>query len=168
MLRHELLTHHMRRVNDLSQPWRGKRSKFSLGSYMETEEGLASLHAAMGGDGDLGPPPFLFSAALHYMAAYLAPRCSFPELFRLLSRYIDDERRCWLQCVRAKRGGCRAPAAADAGERNEGGLGNKDQVYFSGALKILRARKSIDLCVARPGRGLGLGLGLGLGDDTAF
>lgn len=58
------------------------------------------------------------------------------ELFEDLEKYIDNPRRRFKICLRAKRG------LADC---SKGGGLYKDKVYFEGAVKILKMRKEIDL-----------------------
>jgi hypothetical protein len=43
-LSHEIGTHYTRRSNDELQPWHGKRKKWRLRHFLETEEGLATLN----------------------------------------------------------------------------------------------------------------------------
>ena len=43
-LSHEIGTHFTRRSNDELQPWHGKRKKWRLRPFLETEEGLATLN----------------------------------------------------------------------------------------------------------------------------
>ncbi len=60
---------------------------------------------------------------------------SFVELYEDLSKYIDDPRRRFRMCLRAKRG---------TEDTATGGGFFKDKVYFEGAVKILMRRKELD------------------------
>ena len=88
-------------------------------------------------------PPYLFQCALYYYTCHSATDKSFVELFNDLAKYIDDPRRRFKTCLRAKRGltDCSQP----------GGL-YKDKVYFEGAVKILQRRKQIDLKALHAGK----------------
>ena len=48
--------------------------------------------------------PYLYKAALHYYASYMASLLSFEDLFAELEKYIADENERWKECVKAKRG----------------------------------------------------------------
>ena len=61
---------------------------------------------------------------------------SFVELYNALAKYIDDPKRRFRLCVRAKRG--LYDTAMHRGYY-------KDKVYFEGAVKILKNRKSINV-----------------------
>lgn len=45
VLNHEIGTHCLRKYNDLDQIWYQKRSKFKMGPFLHTEEGLACIHS---------------------------------------------------------------------------------------------------------------------------
>lgn len=81
-------------------------------------------------------PPYLFQCALYYYTCHSAVTKSFVELYEDLGKYIDDPRRRFKTCLRAKRG------LTDSSQL--GGL-YKDKVYFEGAVKILQRRRQIDL-----------------------
>ena len=44
VLHHEIGTHLIKSLNDVKQPWSNKRRKFNLSLYVETEEGIATIH----------------------------------------------------------------------------------------------------------------------------
>lgn len=165
VLNHEIGTHYTRKFNDFHQPWYRKRALYNLKSFKSfellcTEEGLASINQTFEqsvecfdyrwnrfnykmeklGSSDHSittkpSPPFLFQAALHYYASYLASRLPFNELYNTLKRYMSDEVRLWRECTRVKRG------VMDTSQKK--GF-YKDQVYLIGAIKILRNRNRIN------------------------
>jgi len=122
-LDHEIGTHYFRRLNEDKQPWAGKREAFGLSPYLETEEGLAILHAHLS-----LPTPMLWFSALFYYAVYQASKLSFAELFADLRQYVTDKERRWNMCVRAKRG---------MTDTSQPGAIAKDQVYLRGTIKVL-------------------------------
>lgn len=135
VLNHEIGTHYLRKFNDRKQIWFRNRQKFQLKDYLVVEEGLASINQTFEQATNSKGIPFLFQAALHYFAAYLASFMSFQELYGSLQRYISDPLKLWRECVRVKRG------LQDTSKR--GGM-YKDQVYLRGCIEILRNRKKID------------------------
>jgi hypothetical protein len=135
VLHHELGTHLLRSLNDKKQVWNNKRKKWGLKHYVETEEGLATIHTNIDGAFTVGRKPYLWSAALHYYASFKASQMSFVELFADLEKYIDNPIKRFKETLRVKRG------LSDTGK--PGGC-YKDQVYLSGAIKILKARWKID------------------------
>jgi len=44
---HEIGTHLIRTLNETKQVWYKKRDKFNLKPFLETEEGLATLHTVI-------------------------------------------------------------------------------------------------------------------------
>lgn len=48
--------------------------------------------------------PFLFKAALRYVAAIYASKMSFSQVYKQLKKYMKDENDCWRETVRVKRG----------------------------------------------------------------
>ncbi|CAI5782043.1 Uncharacterized protein PODLI_1B029038 [Podarcis lilfordi] len=132
MLRHEIGTHYIRRVNNAHQPWHSSegRQHYGLKPANPTEEGLASLHSVL-----FRKQPFLWRAALLYYTVYRASHMSFCELFHDLERYVQDPGVRWEYCVRAKRGQT---------DTSEPGCFSKDQVYLDGILRILRHRQTIN------------------------
>lgn len=122
MLHHEIGTHVYRRINDEKQPWLGKRKEYAMGSYLETEEGLAVLHYYLELD-----TPYMWIYAIQYYACFLANKFSFAEVFSKLKPYIDDRERRFKIALRAKRG------LADTSQ--PGGY-TKDQVYLRGLVKV--------------------------------
>lgn len=117
-LHHEIGTHVVRWLNEFSQPWHNKRDLYQLNNYVETEEGLASLHGNLP-----NPQDYLWRSALYYYVAYSASEYSFAELFEKLEKYVDDPERRWKLCLRVKRGFSNTSIP---------GSFAKDQLYFSG------------------------------------
>ena len=138
---HEIGTHLMRIVNDEIQPWRGSsgRKKFNLHSnstreFRETEEGLATINTVLHSGG--GPKSrYLFREALLYYACAKSATMNFVELFAELAPYMPSPRRRFGLMTRIKRG------LLD--QSLPGGSG-KAQVYFEGALTILRRDFDVD------------------------
>jgi hypothetical protein len=95
-------------------------------------------------------PPLMYRAALLYYCSYLASKCSFAEIFKAISRYQPDPEIRWKECVRVKRG------IADTSTSN--GIVSyylgmyKDQIYFIGAVDILRNRKKINMYQLHSGK----------------
>ena len=104
LLNHEIGTHFLRKYNDRRQIWYQDRKKYKLGSYIQTEEGLAAINMLYEQSQNKPFKPFLFQAALNYFSAYLASYMSFEELFKTLKKYIHNEDKLWRQCMRVKRG----------------------------------------------------------------
>lgn len=122
MLYHEIGTHALRRVNYEQQPWFQKKKEFGFGSYLTTEEGLASLHALL--------PKSYTSAyipAIRYIGVYTAQTGSFTDLWKVLTKYIQDPDQRWRVAVRQKRG--------QEDTSLPGGY-TKDQVYFEGMIRV--------------------------------
>ena len=138
---HEIGTHLMRIVNDEIQPWRGSsgRKKFNLHSnstreFRETEEGLATINTVLHSGG--GPKSrYLFREALLYYACAKSATMNFVELFAELAPYMPSPKRRFGLVTRIKRG------LLD--QSLPGGSG-KAQVYFEGALTILRRDFDVD------------------------
>lgn len=128
VLDHEIGTHVIRWINEMQQPWFGHHADFRLLDHLETEEGFASLHGVLS-----RRLPYLWMPALYYYSTYLASQMSFTGLNQALRPYIDDRERRWARCFRAKRG---------VGDTSTHESFTKDQVYFSGTLKVLRWLKA--------------------------
>lgn len=143
VLNHEVGTHFLRKLNDLNQQWNGNRLKFKLKNHLVTEEGLASINQVIEDAKDPNGTPLLYSAALHYYAAYLASVMSFEEMHSVLKKYISDEIKLWRECVRVKRG------MRDTSRK--GGM-FKDQVYLRGAIEIIKHRNEIDFVALFSGK----------------
>lgn len=122
MLHHEIGTHVYRRLNDQNQLWYKKRDEYKLSDYMESEEGLASLHYYLN-----MPNAYMWVSALQYYACNLAKTMSFSQVFGELKKYIDDKERRFKITLRSKRG------IADTSM--PGGY-TKDQVYLRGVVKM--------------------------------
>lgn len=134
-LNHELGTHALRRSNDETQPWHGKRKKFGLENPMVTEEGLAVLHQQLE-----QRIPTLYNSAVRYLANDFANDHSFVELWRWLTPYIRNEEKRWAMCFRAKRG------MTDTSVK---GSYSKDLVYFKGAYQVSQWLAEHDFDLAR-------------------
>jgi len=138
---HEIGTHLLRVVNDELQPWRGSsgRKKFGLHAnstreFRETEEGLATINTVLHSGGG-AKSRYLFREALLYYACAKASKLNFVELFAELAPYMPSPRRRFGLVTRIKRG------LLD--QSLPGGSG-KAQVYFEGALTILRRDFDVD------------------------
>jgi hypothetical protein len=121
MIYHEIGTHALRKVNYEQQPWYKKKKEFGLTTnYLRTEEGLAVLHALL-------PHEFksAYSSAIRYVAADYALTHSFAELWRLLSKYVQDPETQWMIASRLKRG---------ITDTSQPGAFTKDIVYFEGVV----------------------------------
>jgi len=124
LLFHEIGTHAIRQVNYEQQPWHRRKKKYGFSSYIETEEGLASLHSLLP-----VPNKLLYKPAVRYMAVHYSQTLSFAELWQFLTPYITDEEERWMVCIRQKRG---------LKDTTQPCIFMKDATYFSGALKIAR------------------------------
>lgn len=124
VLRHEVGTHYLRTLNDRRQPWHGNRSRFALGPYLETEEGLGVLHQYMHQS-----DPILVSSALYYAATWYGFHHTFSELFSYLATFIQEKERAWKMCVRVKRG---------MRDTSQHGAFSRNQLYFSGAIRVAK------------------------------
>lgn len=124
ILNHEIGTHVYRWLNEERQPWYRKHRDFALNEYLETEEGLAVLNAMT-----THPAPYLWMPALYYFTTYHAQFLSFAELSQKLTPFLQDPERRFKTCLRAKRG---------LVDTSEPGGYTKDQVYFSGTIKVAR------------------------------
>lgn len=69
--------------------------------------------------------PFLFKAALRYVAAIYASKMSFSQVYQQLKKYMKDDNDCWRETVRVKRG---------LANTEEPGGYYKDQSYLIGAI----------------------------------
>ena len=72
---------------------------------------------------------------MHYYASFKASQLSFVDLYNDLGRYIDNPIKRFKETLRVKRG---------ITDTSKPGGCYKDQVYLSGAIKILQARWKID------------------------
>lgn len=143
VLNHEIGTHYFRRINEDAQPWKGRHREFGFiddpeesvwsGSYLETEEGLAVINANVS-----LPDKRLWVPALSYIAVYLAKEMSFAEMFKELKQYTEDRDRRWILCLKAKRG---------LRDTSLPGGFSKNQLYFSGAIKVARWMSTHDFAV---------------------
>ncbi len=78
----------------------------------------------------------MFKPALYYYTCCKSQEMSFVELYNDLGKYVDDPKRRFKTCLRAKRG------LEDAAQH--GGL-YKDKSYLEGAVKVLQRRKDLDM-----------------------
>jgi hypothetical protein len=122
MLYHEVGTHALRRVNYEKQPWFKKKKQFGFGSYLKTEEGLASLHSLLPLENKLA-----YGSALRYLAVAHAQKESFIETYKFVSQYIDDSERRWAVTFKQKRG---------LFDTSLPGGYTKDLVYFAGLVEV--------------------------------
>lgn len=122
MLYHEVGTHALRRVNYEKQPWFKKKKQFGFGSYLKTEEGLASLHSLLPLENKLA-----YGSALRYLAVAHAQKESFAETYKFVSQYIDDSERRWAVTFKQKRG---------LSDTSLPGGYTKDLVYFAGLVEV--------------------------------
>ena len=131
---HEIGTHLVRRSNEEIQPWLHKRNRFGMTQHQReikaTEEGLAMVHEAMH-----LPSLLLARPALYYYASARASILSFADLF--------DELEQWVQCPQHRFDVCALVKRGIANTAEAGGNGEV-QVYFEGAVRILRCAKTID------------------------
>ncbi|KAL0246546.1 hypothetical protein GEMRC1_007758 [Eukaryota sp. GEM-RC1] len=133
MCDHEIGTHFLRSLNQSKQSLKSRSLRDELGLSevlaFDTEEGLATLHTVINNQVKI-----LFKPALHYYACCMAEKLPFVDLYHHLANYMDKVDDCWEETVRLKRG---VPAQAC-------GVYAKDQVYFRGAIKVLRHRRVIN------------------------
>lgn len=124
MLYHEVGTHALRRVNYEKQPWFKKKKQFGFGSYLKTEEGLASLHSLLPLENKSA-----YGSALRYLAVAHAQKESFIETYKFVSQYVDDAERRWAITFKQKRG---------LTDTSLPGGYTKDLVYFAGLVEVWR------------------------------
>jgi len=125
MLYHEIGTHALRRLNYEKQPWYKKKKKNGLTTnYLRTEEGLAALHSLI-------PLQYksAYATALRYLAVDISQQKSFSELWKFLTRYVDNIETRWMICVRQKRG---------IENTSKSGGYTKDLVYFEGMVEVCK------------------------------
>ncbi|CAG9333155.1 unnamed protein product [Blepharisma stoltei] len=132
---HEIGTHLIRTLNETKQVWYKKRDKFNLKPFLETEEGLATLHTVIRLAMNRNKKPYLWRSALHYYTSYQSSQMNFVDLFSHMERYIDDPGQRFKEVLRVKRG---------LEDTSQIGGCYKDQVYLSGAIKILQKRQEIN------------------------
>lgn len=97
LLRHELETHILRRLNNNKQTWGGE--DFPDEIIRRTEEGLASMHTYL-----YRKDPYMRKSFLSYTAAYLAQHTSFVEIFKKIRSYGIQSNTAWNITTKAKRG----------------------------------------------------------------
>lgn len=124
VLDHEISTHYLRYLNDQKQPWHNKRTKFQIGSYADTEEGIAILNQYLKLD-----DKHLWISSLYYLATWYGFHHSFSELNEYMTKFIDDKERRWKMCLRIKRG---------VKDTSQPGAFTRNQMYLQGAAKVGR------------------------------
>lgn len=131
MLYHEIGTHLFRWINEMEQPWYQSHSEHGLRhNYLPTEEGLAAINNLLTKD-----KPFLWSQALNYFLVVEGSRSSFAELNQKLKKYVDSQDRRWAYCLKVKRG---------VEDTSNNLVFSKNQLYFLGAIQVLRWLKNND------------------------
>jgi hypothetical protein len=135
MLYHEIGTHALRRVNYEHQPWFRNKKEYGFKNYLQTEEGLATLHSLLPLKFQLAYVP-----ALNYVAVKYAQDHSFTQVWKFLTPYIDDPKRRFVFTFRKKRG------LIDTSQ--PGGF-TKDLVYFAGMIKVLKYLKKNDFDITK-------------------
>ncbi|CAD8186550.1 unnamed protein product [Paramecium octaurelia] len=143
VLNHEIGTHFIRKINDRQQQWYKKRAKYHMEPYLKHEEGLAVLNQVLPQALKQKGKPYLFMAALHYISSILASQMSFAKLFHELRYFIQDDEARFRECLRVKRG------MRDTSQ--PGGM-YKDQVYLTGAIKILKYRGKLNFIHLHSGK----------------
>ena len=129
---HWTRTHNMDQATGKRRGGSKRKVKFPrLGWLLSTEEGLACLNTFKS-----YKDKRLFGSALLYVASVLSSQMSFHELWQRLTTWLKgDTERLWIVCMRVKRGV----------ENTSKHLGfYKDQATFSGAVRLLAMRKSIN------------------------
>ncbi|MBU0974488.1 flavohemoglobin expression-modulating QEGLA motif protein [Patescibacteria group bacterium] len=118
---HEIGTHALRNINYKQQPWFKRKKKFRFSNYLNTEEGLASLHSLI-------PHTYksAFISAIRHFAVSYAQKSSFAETWKMLGKYIQDPQRRWMVTLRQKRG---------LTDTSKPGGFTKDLVYFEGMVE---------------------------------
>lgn len=97
LLRHELETHVLRRLNHNKQPW--GPADFPDEIIRRTEEGFASLHTYIFRDNKN-----IRKTCYTYIATYLAQEHSFVEIFKVMKGYGLHTNTAWNITTKAKRG----------------------------------------------------------------
>lgn len=120
LLRHELETHLLRKINHHRQGW--KLPLTPEKDLRRTEEGLAGLHTHLFRSNKLFTRSYLT-----YIAAYTAQHGSFVDVFNQLKKCNVTNQSAWRIAVRTKRG------LRDTSQ--PGGL-TKDITYFEGAVLV--------------------------------
>jgi hypothetical protein len=134
-VQHEVCTHALRFRNEWMQPWAGvdgnrnRRLEFKLGlttsrNVAATEEGLASLNGLLN---KTNQKRSLVFPALMYLSASAGEGRTFAELFEYLSDFVESPS--------VRFGLCRKAKAGSGSERASIG---RLQIYFEGAVEILR------------------------------
>ena len=117
----------------------GPRGPASPRERLVTEEGLACLNTHKNSSTKI-----LHGPALAYFTRWHASKMGFSELFAFLEPHVPRVAQRWSACVRSKRG------LTNASEKTAACA--KDQCYFEGAVRILRARKLLDFSILHGGK----------------
>ena len=120
LLRHELETHYLRRLNHSLQPWREYNSPEPV--FRRTEEGIANLHTHL-----LRDDKIMRKSYTTYIAVYLCQHLPFAEVFANLLQLNVTPETAWLLTVRGKRG---------LTDTSQPGCFSKDICYLEGAVKV--------------------------------
>ncbi len=130
MLYHEIGTHALRRVNYELQPWYRRKNQLGFSEYLETEEGLATLHSRL-------PHKYkaAVSQALHYVSISTALNHSFSEVWHTIRPYSESFDQCWVLTLRAKRG---------LTDTARPGAFTKDILYLDGMIRVWNWLKQRD------------------------
>eukprot|EP00854_Cymbomonas_tetramitiformis_P009934 gene9934-11763_t len=116
-----------------------RREKFQQERYEAvSEEGLAIVNQYLH-----EKDKRLWRPALMYYAAAKGAEMSFVELFEDLGQYVADGARRWAICARVKGG---------ITDTSQHGSFCRDQVYFAGAIEVLRRRGEINFEYMHSGR----------------
>lgn len=120
LLRHELESHVLRKLNHKVQPWSADEvPEYEIRS---TEEGIAGLHTFL-----LREDKRILKSYLTYSAVYYAQQGSFREVYDMLRDYGLSKQIAWSIATRTKRGITDTSAP--------GGL-TKDITYFEGMVQV--------------------------------
>lgn len=92
----------------------------------------------------------MYRAALLYYGCYLASKTSFSKIFEILAKYQPDVESRWREVVRVKRG--IADTSKPCGILLFMLGMYKDQIYFIGAVEILKNRKKLNMINLHSGK----------------
>lgn len=134
-LDHEVGVHFLRTYNEYYQPWFRKRKEYDLYEFITSEEGMGAIVELVEEVRLKKRKPYMYLAAAYYYAACRANELSFCELFKEMMKYMDFEPTCFSMCYRVKRG---------LKDTAEPGSMARDQMYFLGAVNILKSRKILN------------------------
>ena len=121
VLRHEIDSHLLRRLNTNSLP-EGIQATKAEEQVRRTEEGLAVLNGYLGEE-----KPYLTRGAINYFAVMTALEHSFSYTFNALLEIGLSKKLAWRTCVRVKRG---------MTDTSQPGAMTKSITYFEGAFMV--------------------------------